>query len=533
MNKIAVYLNEHLLGEVTSSKAMRRRYSRDGSVLSVTPEIVVFPRITNDIRKAARFSWQLAEKGHPMGLTIRGAGGDVTGAAIGKGMIVSTSRHLTKVINIVAKERLVHVQPGASFQLVNETLRWQGLTIPNAPIDAPESTVAGAIANNSLGNTGPVSDAIEKLEVVLANGDLIETSRISKHDLSKKLGLQTFEGEIYRKLEGLIEDNEQVIKHLANDPVRDTTGYKNISAVKGKDGSFDLTPLFIGSQGTLGIISEVVLKAAFYSQDRTAAVAVVEDTSLARDITDRLAELEPSVLRAIDGELFRRAALLGAQAGLLGPVESIGTVIYVEFSDFSDRAQANKLKKMRKLMVKLGVGMVDSSDHQLDEFDAVASVADSLRYAENDDAVAVPIIDGAFVPNGRREEFTAALDELATKHHITLPVVANVLTGTLNVYPVFKLDVVGDKQKLFRLLVDYADLVTKCGGAFVSDGAEGRLKANAAWSLLEEGEVAVYAQLRAIFDPFNTLNPDVKQKNDVRHLVASLRTTYDMTDFVA
>src|ERR1700712_1346432 len=82
MNKIAVYLNEHLLGEVTSSKAMRRRYSRDGSVLTITPEIIAFPRITNDIRKIARFSWQLAEKGHPLGLTVRGAGSDTTGAAI-------------------------------------------------------------------------------------------------------------------------------------------------------------------------------------------------------------------------------------------------------------------------------------------------------------------------------------------------------------------------------------------------------------------------------------------------------------------
>ena len=303
--------------------------------------------------------------------------------------------------------------------------------------------------------------------------------------------------------------------------------------IRGKDGSFDLTPLFIGSQGTLGIISEAVLKADFYSQDRTVAVAVVEDAALARDIADRLLELGPQTLRAIDGELFRRAAKLGAQAGLLGSVESIGTVIYVEFNDFSERAQANKLKKMRKLMVKLGVGMVDSSDHQLPEFDAVRSIADSLLYAENDDTVPVPIIDGSFIPSGRREEFSVALDELAAKHHVTLPIVANVLTGTLSVYPVFKLDVVGDKQKLFRLLAEYAELVTKCGGAFVSDGAEGRLKANAAWSLLEEGEVAVYAQLRAIFDPFNTLNPDVKQKNDVRHLVSSLRTTYDMTDFVA
>jgi FAD/FMN-containing dehydrogenase len=381
-----------------------------------------------------------------------------------------------------------------------------------------------------VGSNGEIGSAVKKLEVVLANGDLIETSRISKHDLNKKLGLQTFEGEIYRKLEGLIEDNEELIKQLAADQTRDNIGYKNLSLIKAKDGSFDLTPLFVGSQGTLGIISEIVLRSEFY-KDGAIAVAVVEDPAHARDITDKLIELEPSTLTTIDGELFRRAAKLGAQASLLGSVESIGTVIYVEFNDFNERVQAGKLKKMRKLLTKLNVGMIDTSDHQYDEFDAVLSIGESLRRAENDDAIALPIIDGAFVPAGRREAFTEALAELSEKHHITLPLVTNVLTGTINAYPVLKLDVIGDKQKLFRLLAEYADLVTKSDGAFVSDGGEGRLKANIAWATLAEGEVALYEQLRAIFDPFGTLNPDVKQKNDVRGLVAALRSSYDATDF--
>lgn len=531
MNKIAVYLNEHLLGEVTSSKAMRRRYSRDGSVLTITPEIIAFPRVTNDIRKVARFSWQLAEKGHPLSLTTRGVGSDPTGAAIGKGMILSTATHLNNILTILTKDRLVQVQPGVTFEALNNALKWQGLSLPNSPKNERYGTIGGAIATNSLGDKGEVSSAIEKLEIVLANGDLIETGRINKHDLSKKLGLQTFEGEIYRKIEGLLEDNDELVKQLAADRTRDNIGYKSLALVKEKDGSFDLTPLFVGSQGTLGIISEVVLKTQFY-KEQTTVIAVVKDAATARDIADRLIELAPSALRTIDGELFRRAAELGAKSGILGPVESVGTVIYVEFNDGSDRVQLNKLKKMRKLLSKLSVGMVDSSDHQIDEFESVIQIGDSLRRAGNDDAIGLPIIDGAFVPAGRREDFIEALAVLAAKHHLELPLMTNVMTGTIDAFPILKLDVMSDKQKLFRLMSDYAELVTKSDGAFVSDGAEGRLKANAAWGTLSDGEVALYEQVRAIFDPFKTLNPDVKQKNDIRGLVSALRTSYDASDFV-
>jgi len=124
MSKIAQYLNEHILGEVTSSKAVRQRFSRDASILTITPELVMFPRVTNDIRKAARFSWQLAEKGHVLPITTRGGGSDQTGAAIGRGIIVNTTAHLNNVIHLGLKDkdRFVHVQPGVNFKSLNDII---------------------------------------------------------------------------------------------------------------------------------------------------------------------------------------------------------------------------------------------------------------------------------------------------------------------------------------------------------------------------------------------------------------------------
>jgi len=534
MNKIAVYLNEHLLGEVNSSRALRKRFSTDASVLTITPEIVAFPRVTNDVRKIARFSWQLAEKGHILPITVRGFGGDTTGAAIGKGVLINTSAYLNEIIQLAPKDRLLHVQPGASLESVDAALKWQGLTlIGSERRENRSATVGGVIANDSLGVNGSLATSLEKLEVVLANGDLIETGKLSKRDLSKKLGLQTFEGEIYRKLEGLLEDNEALIKQIREDTTPDNTGYKGIASIRAKDGSFDLTSLFIGSQGTLGIISEIVIKTDYFSNDNTHVAIVVDSLQNGRDLSDRISELQPTELMIYDGELFRRATKQGVQFAAIGDVSQIGAVVYVRFNDISDRAQAAKLKKLRKLLKKTGLGAVDSTERAEEEFDVITGITRSLHLGATDETISVPLLDGSFIPADRREEFEKAFHELGEKHHQDMPLALNAINGTYEVFPILKLDSVGDKQKLFKLLIDYSTLVDSCRGAFASDGAEGRLKANAAWSTLDPAHVDLYEQLRAIFDPFKTLNPGVKQKNDIRTLVAELRTNYDPSDLIA
>lgn len=534
MNKIATYLNEHLVGEVTAAKSVRTRYATDKSVLKVTPEIVAFPRVTNDIRKITRFSWQMAEKGHVVAVTPRGFGSDATGASIGPGIIVDTAKHLNGIIQIAQKDKLVHVQPGISLEALSSALTWQGLSLIGAPRQGTSPvTIGGVISSGMLGMNGALSDSVDRLEVVLANGDSIETSKLSRRDVNKKLGLQTLEGEIYRKLAGLLEDNEALIARLAADDASDLTGYKAIADIKAKDGSFNLTPLFIGSQGTLGVISEVVLSTEYYSQQSTHGLIVADSIQTARDLSERLAELNPAELVIYDGTLLRRAAKNGAQFHLIGSVDTVGAVLYIRFNDFSDRVQKRKLKKLKKLLSKIQMSLIDSTHSDPTDFVRIADIVAARSLSSSDDEVTPPLINGAWLPTNRREEFEIALSELASKHHTDLPIVLNALMGTYDIYPHLSLATVSDKQKIFKLLADYAVVVDRCGGAVVSDGAEGRLKANAAWDQLDEDVANLYEQVRQIFDPFGTLNPGVKQKNDIRTLIAALRSDYTASDAVA
>ena len=538
MSKISQYLNEHTLGEVTSNEYIRQQFSRDGSILSITPELVVHPRLTNDIRKIARFTWQLAEKGHIIPITVRGGGTDQTGAAIGSGIIISTVAHLNNIIyiNLKDKDQFVHVQPGVMFGTLNEALKTHGIFIPGYPASFAYSTIGGAIANNTSGplsgSYGIIGDSVSRLEVILANGDVIETGRISKHDLTKKKGLQTLEGEIYRKIDGIIDDNQQIITEKIAPKVNDHVGYAGIAKVKERDGSFDLTPLFIGSQGTLGIIAEMVVKTQFYSSEESIIVASFKSAELARDTADQLMELKPTVLEYIDGGLFAIARSHGKKCLFDNPdpAKNPAAVLYISFNDFGAKARSHKMKHALKKLSKVEAGILTNEDFSDEELHAIREVSSITIQSESKDESYPPLINGASIPSDRLEDFITAVRELAFKHHIELPLQIQWLNHIIHTRSVMQLHTLVDKQKTFKLISDYAELVKRIGGVIAAESGEGRLKTAAIYAQTDDDVMSIYSQVRTVFDPFGTMNPGVKQPTEVKTLVSQMNPSFNLAD---
>ncbi len=533
MSKITQYLNEHILGEVTASESVRKQFACDGSLLSITPEIIVYPRITNDIRKVARFTWQLAEKGHILPITVRGEGSDQTGASIGKGIIINTVAHLSNIIyiNLKSKDQFVHVQPGVNFKALNEALKSHGMIIPAFPPSEACSSVGGSIANNSAGplsgQYGQVGDWVKRLELVLANGDLIETTRISRRDLDKKKGLQTFEGEIYRKIDGIIEDNQQLIDEKISLRANDNAGYSGIAKVKQRDGSFDLTPLVLGSQGTLGIVSEAVLRTDFYNSEEEIVIASFKNLAAAQDAATVIEKIKPVSLDLISGSLFTAAKTHGKKFQQLGgDLDEEGIVMFICINDFSHGARRRKLKQILKRLSKFETNILTSTDHSIDELYAIKEVTSVVTHPELKEESIPPIINGASVSPESIVGFLEEIKELSGKHHLDLPMKIQWLNGIVDIYPRLQLNHVSDKQRIFKLMNDYMGLVARFGGSFATKSAEGRLKSTAIYSQIDSDIVDVYTQIRSVFDPFGTLNPGVKQANDLKTLVSQLNPNY-------
>jgi len=180
---------------------------------------------------------------------------------------------------------------------------------------------------------------------------------------------------------------------------------------------------------------------------------------------------------------------------------------------------------------KLETTIYSSVNYSEEELHIIHEVGSLLLQSTGKGESRPSIIDGVSIPSNRREEFIAAVEELANRHHIELPLHIRWLDGIVLTRPVLNLHVVSDKQKTFKLIAEYMELVVKYGGSMAVSSGEGRLRATAAYAQLDDDELDIFTQIRSVFDPYGTMNPDVKQKSDIKTLVACLDPNYTLADF--
>lgn len=535
MNKVADYLQEHVAGEVIASADVRKYFSTDGGVFELTPALVVYPKNTQDVRKTLRFSWQLAEKGHILPITARGRGSDQGGAAIGRGLIMVFPAHMNRLLELDTKRRLARVQPGMNYRAFEESMHSHGLFLPPYPSSIDYATLGGAIANNTAGEKtvkyGAMRQFVESLEVVLANGEVIQTGRISKKEVEKRKGWTTFEGEIYRQLDGILTDNWDLIQKHSGTPnvSKNSAGYA-LSQVRGKDGSIDLTPLFVGSQGTLGVICEAILRVEPYSPKTVLFKINLEDLQHAEVVVPEIMKLQPSALEVVDRHLLEFLARVSPNRlkGLVEPPYP-ALVLLAEFDDTNERLQYKKAKKLEKWLRQQQYQFAATQDYEEQQrLWGIRHSAAAVIWHVEGNKKALPIIEDGVVPREKFAQFVEAIYALFERYHLDVALWGHAGDANLHLQPFLDLDVVGDRQKVFKIMTEYYDTVLKMGGSTCGEHNDGRLRAPFLPKVYGPEMYEVFRQVKKVFDPYGTLNPGVKIDVQLKDLVPILRHEYSL-----
>ena len=531
MSKIAHYLQEHLVGEVTDSVEVRRYFSRDASILEIMPAVVVYPASENDVRKTVRFSWQLAERGKLLPITARGGGTDTSGAAIGGGVIMSFTAHMNRILALDPKKEFVTVEPGITYHNLQQTLYTHGLFLPPVPATAGYATIGGGLANNSVGEKtvkyGDMRRHTEKLSVVLSNGEVIETGPIGKRELNKKLGLTSLEGDIYRAIDTLIEENNQLIQDEKKQvrALYNRSGY-NIFDVK-KKGSFDLTPLFLGSQGSLGVITEATLQLARHNPQTELCIVSLPDLAALHDILTRIIDLRPSAC-----EMVNKAAL--QQVNRLNPTQLKGVVDYpadaihlvVEFDDGKEAAQKKALKSLVKLVGQSGGHwLIARNQDERDKINKLRRSVATLFWESRGGANALPVAEDVSLPLDRLTDFLHQAHRAYTNSELVPAIWGHAGDGIVRMQPLLNLSQVGDRQKIYKVSDFIYKTAVTMGGSISGSNGDGRVRAPYMGHVYGPEMHKLMLGIKKIFDPHGILNRGVKTAT-AAEVKAALRSDY-------
>lgn len=533
MSKVADYLRQHIAGEVVTSAATRKFFSTDGSVFEVMPQLVVYPRTTDDVRKVARFSSQLAEQGKAIAITARGAGSDQAGGALGDGIMLVFPAHMNKLLELDTKKNTARVQPGINYRNFQDTIKTHGRFLPPYPSSIDYATIGGAIANNAAGERtikyGATRKFVSSLQVVLANGELIQTGRLTKRELNHKKGLSTFEGEIYRQLDGLLSDNKDLITTSQRVVSKNSAGY-DLADVKTRDGSFDLTPLIVGSQGTLGIITEADVRIVANNMNRSLVVAGFASIDEADSVVADILKLAPAALEMVDRHLLEFIELHypNQLKGVLEPPFP-EILLLIEFDDLGRAVQSKKVKKLAKILKRVTSDFQVTTDYdEREELWKIRHSAAAVIAHSEGSKKALPIIEDGVVPAGQLKPFIHKIYELFKKYKLEAAVWGHAGDANLHLQPFLDLANLGDRQKVFKLMDEYYKMVIELGGSTAGEHNDGRLRAPYLPALYGPEVYKLLEAVKKIFDPLNILNPGVKIGVTRQDQLRELRQEYNM-----
>jgi len=530
-DKIASYLQQHITGEVIASQQVREFFSTDGSVFKVMPRLVVYPQNTTDVRKVARFAWQLAERKTPVTITPRGLGSDQAGAAIGPGISMVFPAHMNRVLQL--EKNGVIVQPGENYESLQKMLHTHHRYLPPYPSSIAFSTIGGAVANDASGEKtlkhGSTLDYVRGLQVVLANGELIETKRLSKREVNAKMGETSFEAEIYRQLDALLEENQEVIDKFNLNVSKNSSGY-NIGKIRKKDGSMDLTPLFVGSQGTLGIITQISLRTVPFSASTSLVAAFFDDIDSADMAVQKLRKLKPSALEIVDEHLLRIVHEENPNR-LKGIVEEPfpAIVLLVEFDDAKEIVRRNNTRKAIKIIQNHAKEYKQATSiRERETLWKIRHSAAAVTWHNKGKAKALPIIEDGIVPDNKFVEYVKHIYSIYKKYGLDAAIWGHAGNSNLHMQPYLDLSNTGDRQKVFQIMDDYYEEIIKMGGSTSGEHSDGRLRAPYLPQLFGDEMYELFCKVKKIFDPYDVLNAGVKigvKKEDLRKI---LRQEYSM-----
>lgn len=520
-------------GEILEDRATLARYSHDASLFEVMPKTVVFPRDADDVKALVRFVH--ANPALHFSLTARAAGTDMTGGPLNESIIVDFTRHMNGIQEI--GHGFAIVEPGLYYRDLERALAKRGMLLPSYPASKNICAVGGMVANNAGGEKtlsyGKTERYVQRLKAVLADGNEYVFEPLHPFEVRKKMRLDSFEGSVYRDIFNIIKENSAAI-HAAKPQVsKNSAGYALWDVWDGK--RFDLTKLLVGSQGTLGLITEISFKVIRPKRHARLLVIFVNDTAeLARLAKAVLAERPESFEFYDDHTLrlgirylfFKFAWQFIADIGVI--IKNRGfpqLVLLAEFTgDSSHEAQGKAWRAMRDLK-QFGFSMrIASSARDAEKYWTVRHESFSLLRAKSAGWRAAPFIEDMIVRPEFLPVFLPQLEALLKSYEkdMVYTVAGHMGDGNFHIIPLMNLHSARVRHIIHELSLKVYDLVLKYHGSITAEHNDGLIHTPYVEKMYGKRIYGLFGNVKHAFDPRGIFNPGKKVGGSIAYAMAHM-----------
>ena len=488
-------------GVYRTDQRARAAYSEGAGIYRILPLAVCRPADLDDLRLA--ICWAAD---HRVPLVPRGAGSAMGGGNVGDGVIVDLTQMAGRRLEIEAPKQRAVTSAGVTLAELNTAASRFGLRLPPDPSSGGWATLGGMVSTNAAGarsvRYGSVRRWVEAVSLLTADGDTVMLRReASGMAAARPTALARFEREAAPRIRAAAPLIAARFPHTR----KNSSGYALDAYIQ----SGSVLDLIVGSEGTLGIVTEIEWRLDAIPGHRAGLRVALRSLDHLSDLVRAMAELQPSALELLDRsflDLVGTSTLAGAGLGFPGA----DAVLLVEF-------ERNDPESLRRA-VETATARARPLAHSVDSAFSAAA-ADRLwaiRHAASPILAALPqhkrslqVIEDGCVPLDRVSDYIRSVRQAAAARAIPVVMFGHAGDGHIHVNLLPDVGQQGWEQAVTGLMEEVTGAVVRLGGTPSGEHGDGRLRASTLVQVYGSEVVELFRLVKRSFDPLGIFNPGI------------------------
>ena len=514
-------LKERIGDSVRTDAYQRALYSTDASIYQVEPQGVVIPRHRDEMQAVMEIA---AEFGLPV--TARAAGSSLAGQAVGPGLIVDTTTHLDRILDLDRENRRVTVEPGVVLDHLNRFLREEELLFGPDPASSNRAAMGGIVSNNSTGSHsicyGMTADHVHAVDVILADGSRASFSNLDEEEFRRRGERAGMEGAVYRGMDALLSDEtaRAIVRRDTPRHWRRCGGYNldrltqdGVSFLQPHPPGRNLARLLCGAEGTLGLIETVTLDLVPLPKRTGLAIVHFNDIVQALETVQVILETDPSAVELLDHlgmSMCRQSPMWRKKLEQFVDGDP-NSILITEFQGEDEGEIQQKIDRLNAHLKAAGapsgtvVSVLDAAG-QGDVW-SVRKMGLGFLMSVRGDHKPIPFIEDAAVPVEHLADYVTGVERFCNDRGLDVAYYAHASAGCVHIRPLVNTKAAEEIAHLPDIIHFAIEKLKGFGGSLSSEHGDGRARSSFNKAFFGDDLYGLYEQTKAVFDPGGLLNP--------------------------